>query len=170
MKNILLVLLVAPVTCFSQKIEISGYDKTLKKYVIETSAVQLKVDLDDIFSVKLRSEDTTIFLVASGVGGTARNISDGDPLIFFFSRRDSAISTSVGDQAYKKGSFADNYIHLYQMLKNELIKLQRSPVEFVRMYTATGFIDVNVKEKRSWLLGELVPVFLQEYNTKKKQF
>ena len=168
MKNLLLVLLLLPAICFAQKIQVSRYDQATKQYIIETSNVQVKADLDDIFGFKILSQDTSIVLLANGVGGTARNISNGDPLVFIFSRRDSAVCTAMGDQGYKKGSFADNYVHSYNISKSELMKLQRFPIESVRMYTATGSMDIEVKPKRSELLKELAQVFLEEYNAKKK--
>lgn len=170
MKKVFFLLFLFPAASLAQKIQVSTYDKTSKSYIIETSGVQVKVDLDDIFGLKIRSQDTLLLLIAEGVGETARNISAGDPLIFFLSRGDSAVSISVRDQGYKKGSFADNYIHFYSISKNELMKIQRSSLMSIRMYTATGFKDIKIKDKRSELLQELVPVFLQEYNTKSKQF
>jgi hypothetical protein len=173
MKNLIFILFLLffiPTGCFCQKIVRSEYDKEGKKFIIETSAVQAKMDLDDILGFRLVSEDTTIHLIVTGVGGGAGKVNQGDKLIFRLANDSTVVATSIAFQIYTKGKIGDTYTYVYAMTQNGLMKLRETPLKTVRIYVSYRFVTLEINEKRSGLVSDLAKLFLKEYSIKKELF
>lgn len=133
--------------------------------------VNVRFDItEDILGFAIRSQDSSIFLIAAGVGGAAGVVNYNQKLVLYLTNGDSVSLNSAGVQDFQRGEIADSYSHNYNASQPELLGLQKAPLLLIRMFTINGATDIKVKEKRSKHLNELITVFLAEYNTKKTQF
>lgn len=158
--------LLISVCSYGQKISEKQVDKFTGQKRIETDYITLKIGLTDIFRVKLRTVDTTIFITFYGTIGLGV-VGRRDPSIFLFEDKStfevsptSIQSYDIGKAAYSSGS----YTHQYRIYKQDLEILASKKLASIRRYYNNNYTDIDIKEKNAKKVNELASIILAELN------
>ena len=167
MRPLLLLVLLLPIAVVAQKIKVNGYDKFIKKKVIETSFVPLKSNLKMGMYASLKSVGNVFFVSLKGYGAGASTIGADDQAIFLLDNDSTVTVRSTGIQTYELGSGLGSYNHEYSILLDGLELLSQHNLKSVRKYGVKGYIDVDVPEKYESELAKLSVLFLNELKKEK---
>jgi hypothetical protein len=92
LKYYILLLLLAPLYLFSQKIKVNEYDKFLKKRRVESISLTIRTDPKMKMSVSFSAIGSSFYFHLSGTGVGANVIGEEDKLILLLDN-DSTITT-----------------------------------------------------------------------------
>jgi hypothetical protein len=159
-------LLMIAITANSQKITQSQIDKFTKQRRIETGYVALRGGLGTGIGAKIRSVDTSAFIILVGHGRGTGVIGLGDPAIILLDNDSTVIVTSTGVQTYDIGDYENSYQHQYRISLEGIEKLKGNDVKSIRRYITDEYSDLDIPKNNAGKLRKLAEVFLREYNKK----
>jgi hypothetical protein len=163
MKYALLATIVAiSFSATAQKIKKSEVDKFTKQKRIETTDVSLKAGLYESMITHIRSVDSTCFMIFAGTGNEAQVIGDDDKLIMLLDNDSTITALSTGIQDYNIYTNHRTYSHQYEIALDDIETISSHDVKSIRKYTAKGYVDFDVPEKKKAELKQLCLVFLAE--------
>lgn len=164
MKHFLLAAFIFPLIANCQKIKKSEVDKFTKMKRIETSQEFLRNGILETVGVSYRAADTACFINLNAVNWAVGVIGSGDKLLFLLDSDETISATSPEIQSTTYSRQGSYYSHQYRINKQDVEKLASHNLKSIRRYTSTGYIDLDIKEKKQEGLKELSTVFLEELN------
>ena len=162
MKGLLVCLLLFPFHSYSQKLKTNEFDKTRKKWRMETFPVKLKSADDIKMDVSMKAWDTSFFiqLMGSGIG---TNSIDMDSKVIFLLDNDSAVTArSSAVQSIDYGNLVPTYRHEYIVSFEGLESLSRNNVKTLRKYSIGGVDDIAIEKTNAIKIRDLSNFFIGE--------
>ena len=164
-KLLLLLLILAGVNAYSQKIKEDAVDKFTKKRVIETSIVPIRPTLSSPLSASIRSNGSSVFLTLWGSNSGATVIGTDDPAVFLFENDSTMKLFPTHIQSYEISSVSGNsFKHQYFVNIEELSRLKSNKVKSIRKYGTEYYTDFDIPGKNQGKLSELADLFLKTFN------
>jgi hypothetical protein len=165
MKMTLIIALTAlTLSASAQKIKKSEIDKFTKEKRIETSDVILKLGMSQSMGARIRSVGNSYFIIFSGTGPGSGVIGSDDTMLFLLDNDSTITVKSTGIQDYQIYKYNSSYSHQYSIDPSQIQTISQHRVKSLRKYTAKGYIDFDLPEKKQGELEELCKVFLVELN------
>jgi hypothetical protein len=125
---------------------VNEVDKFTKQKRLETADVTLKAKLMEGLAARIRTVDSTVFVIISGYGSGAAVIGEADKAIFLLDDETTVTGYSTGIQSYDIGS-RNTYSHQYRIYRADLETLAKHDVKSIRKYTVKGYYDLDIPEK-----------------------
>ena len=117
-----------------------------------------------VFKFKLRSVDSTCFLILMGTIAVG-TVGINDPMIFLFEDKTTfkIYPTSVQSYNIGVGQYeSDHYYHQYSISISQLEELSVKKLISVRRYYNDVYSDIDVKEKNKDKIKSLSTLFLKQ--------
>lgn len=162
-------LLFIPLFSMAQKVKVSEYDKFIKQYRIETNQVALKWGMSSGVSVGLRSVNNTIFLKLEGLNYVRTGVAENGQLIFLTNTDSTITAYSKELQFTSRNQHGEGFSFEYKIDLASLKKLQTATITGMRIYGTGGYQDVELKDKHSQNINDLVTTFLNEFESKQSE-
>lgn len=149
----------------AQKVVKNETDKFTKQHRVSTDMVVLKSGFGTFLNVRLRSVDSSYFIIVGGGGQGADVIGSDDQIIFLLDNDSTITAYSTGIQSYdvsvSSGITHKKYSHQYRLTKNDILILSAHEVKSVRKYGSKYYNDIDIKGKNAGKLAELSKEFLK---------
>ena len=147
-----------------QKIESVEVDKFTGQKRVNTEYVNIAAGFTNVFKFKLRSVDSTCFLILMGTIAVG-TVGINDPMIFLFEDKTTfkIYPTSVQSYNIGVGQYESNhYYHQYSISIPQLEELSVKKLISVRRYYNDVYSDIDVKEKNKDKIKSLSTLFLKQ--------
>jgi hypothetical protein len=167
MKKLLLLILIIPTLCYSQKIARNEIDKFTKQHIIETEPVLIKSTGNKAMGAWFRCAGDSYYALFNGIGEAVGTIGPTSQIILLMENDSTVVLKSTGIQTVKNNGPRDFYQdHEYKIAAEDLYQLSVHSLKAVRRYTSEGYTDVEVPAKTKDRLRDLAFLFLKELGKK----
>lgn len=162
--KLLFVLIMFPLSSFSQKIK-SEIDKFTNEKRVETLGwIQLRPTMSAPLAIRLRSVGQSFFITLAGSNIGANVIGNTSTAIFLLDDKTTITTTSTGIQDYEIDlKLGNSFKHQYSIKIEDLKKFSQHLILSVRKSDSDTYHDFDIlNDKNSKKFREAVIAFLKE--------
>jgi TonB family protein len=163
MKHLLVLFVLMPVFCLSQKIKINEYDRYTKKRRIELEPMRIVSNDKSTAYLSFIAHGSVLYAQISGYGWGASAVDQNQEMIMLFSNDSTVKLRSTDVQTTEvNASFQNTYKHNYFATVHDLQFLRDYEVVGIRKYGLGDFYDIKVSKEGAARIKQLSTVFLNQ--------